>query len=79
MCGAPLKMRAAGQDHKEVIKLLGRAGDDGAQVAKDLRRLLPMKTKPEYEPDDIPLPAATRAVERAKRCVDIARRVVESV
>lgn len=79
VCGARLKVRAAGQDHKEVIKLLGDAGEDGAQLAKDLQRLLPMKTKAEYEPDDIPLPTATRAVDRARRCVSIARRVVEAL
>lgn len=79
VCGARRKERAAGQDHREVITLLRRSGDDGSLLAKDLQRLLPLKTATEYEPDDVPLPAATRAVERAKRCVDIARRVVGSL
>jgi len=35
-----------------------------------------MKTKAEYDPDDIPLPAASTAVGRAQRCVAVARRVV---
>jgi len=79
VCGARLQGRAAGQTHNEVIKLLGRAGDDGVKLAKDLQRLLPMTTKAEYEPDDIPLSAASQAVERAQRCVTIARRVVGSL
>jgi uncharacterized protein (UPF0332 family) len=79
VCGARLKKRAAAQDHRETISLLSQAGDDGSQLAKDLQRLLPMKTKTEYEPDDVPLPAAIRAVEWAKRCVDVARRVVGSL
>jgi len=79
VCGARLKERAAGQDHREAIKLLGRAGEDGSQLAKDLQRLLPLKTTAEYEPDEIPLSKATGAVERARRCVDVARRVVGSL
>jgi|SRR5665811_102182 len=79
VCGARLKERAAGQGHREVIKLLGRSGDDGSLLAKDLQRLLPLKTTAEYEPDDIPLTKASTAVERAKRCVDVARRVVEAL
>jgi uncharacterized protein (UPF0332 family) len=79
VCGARLKKRAAGQDHRETISLLGQAGDDGSQLAKDLQRLLPMKITAEYEPDDIPLSKASTAVQRAKRCVDVARRVVVSL
>jgi hypothetical protein len=79
VCGARLKKRAAGQDHRETIGLLGEAGDDGSQLAKDLQRLLPLKTTAEYEPDDIPLSKASTAVQKAKRCVDVARRVVGSL
>ena len=38
-----------------------------------------MKAKAEYDPDDIPKAAADKAVDRAKRCVDIAQRVVVSL
>jgi hypothetical protein len=76
VCGVRLGERAAGQDHDEVLVLLKKAGKDGAEVEKDLRRLLPMKTKAEYDPDDIPISAASRAVARAQRCVAVARRVV---
>lgn len=77
--GARLKERAAGQDHAETISLLGQAGDDGSELAKDLQRLLPMKTTAEYEPDAIPLSRASTAVQRATRCVAVARRVVGSL
>lgn len=73
--GVRLGVRAAGQDHEEVIVLLRTAGPDGTAVAKDLGRLLPMKTRAEYEPDDIPPSDAARAVERARRIVQVARRV----
>jgi HEPN domain-containing protein len=67
--------RAAGQDHDQVLSLLREAGQDGAEVERNLARLLPLKTKAEYEPDDIAVSEATRAVERAGRCVAVARRL----
>jgi hypothetical protein len=45
--GARLGTRAAGQDHDEVLGLLSQAGADGAEVARHLARLLPLKTKAE--------------------------------
>ena len=78
VCGVRLGKRAAGQDHDRAGELLKEAGRDGAELGKDLRRLLPMKTKAEYDPDDIPLFAASKAVGRAARCVAVARRVVSS-
>ena len=50
VCGARLGERSAGEDHDQVLTLLQQAGRDGASVEKDLRRLLPLKTKAEYEP-----------------------------
>ncbi|MCP4968601.1 MAG: HEPN domain-containing protein [bacterium] len=79
VCGVRLGERAAGQDHDEVFVLLKTAGKDGAEVEKNLRRVLPLKTKAEYDPDDIPLSTASRAVDRAQRCVGVARRVVASL
>ncbi|VAW08992.1 hypothetical protein MNBD_ACTINO01-1786 [hydrothermal vent metagenome] len=75
VCGARIGKRATGPDHDQALVLLDQAGTDGAALAKELRRLLPLKTKAEYDPDDIPLSAASRAVDRAHRCVAIARRV----
>lgn len=75
VCGARLGVRAAGEDHDHVLGLLRLAGRDGAEIETELRRLLPLKTKAEYEPDDIAPSIAARAVERAVRCAAIARRV----
>jgi hypothetical protein len=54
------------------------AGRDGSAIEKELRRLLPLKTKAEYDPDEIPVSVAKKAVERADRCVTVARRVSAS-
>lgn len=75
VCGARLGKRAAGQDHDQVLDLLREAGPDGAEVERELRRLLPLKTKAEYEPDDIAPAVAAKAVERAQRSAAVARRV----
>lgn len=75
VCGARLGQRAAGENHDQVLALLHQAGRDGAEVERDLRRLLPLKTKAEYEPDDIAPSIAAKAVERAQRCAAVAGRV----
>jgi hypothetical protein len=59
--------------------LLRQAGKDGAAIEADLRRLLPLKTKAEYDPDGVAPSAATKAVERAQRCTQVSRRVANSV
>lgn len=76
--GIRLGTRAAGDDHEQALTLLRQAGRDGTAVAKELARLLPMKTRAEYEPDEIPQSAANKAVERARRCVVVARNVLSS-
>lgn len=68
--------RAAGQNHDDVLTLLRDAGPDGAEVHTQLVRLLPLKTTAEYDPDEIPGPTATKAVERARRCVKTAERLI---
>jgi hypothetical protein len=73
--GIRLGKRSGGQNHEEVLGLLDTAGSDGKEVAKELGRLLPLKTKAEYDPTDVSKTDAGRAVERARRCVAIARRV----
>jgi len=75
VCGARLGRRAAGEDHDQVLGLLRQAGPDGAEVARDLRRLLPLKSRTEYAPDDIAPSVAAKAVERANRCSAVAQRV----
>jgi hypothetical protein len=74
--GTRVGQRAAGQDHDEVLALLRQAGPDGAEVHSQLIRLLPLKSKAEYDPDDIAKTVADKAVERARRCVAIAQRLV---
>lgn len=78
VCGARLGKRAAGEEHDQVLALLRQAGPDGAEVERDLRRLLPLKTKAEYEPDDIGPSVATKAVERAQRCAAVAWRIAST-
>ncbi len=75
VCGARLGQRAAGEGHDQVVSLLATGGADGNAVAKDLRRLLPLKTQAEYEPEGIAHGVASKAVERAQRCVIVARAV----
>lgn len=79
VCGARLGERAAGDDHDQVLSLLRQAGPDGAKVEKELRRLLPLKTKTEYEPDDVAPRVARQAVERAQRCAQVARAVAAAL
>jgi HEPN domain-containing protein len=43
---------------------------------RTLTRLIPLKNRAEYEPEDVPKATAKRAVENAERIVQIARRVV---
>ncbi len=54
-------------------------GPDGAEVERHLRRLLPLRTKAEYEPDEIAPSVATKAVERAQRCTVVAQRVATTI
>ena len=75
VCGGRVGRRITGEDHDRVLELLKQSGRDGADVARDLRGLLPLKTRTEYEPDLVASGIATRAVERAQRCVGIARAV----
>jgi len=77
--GARPGQRAAGQDHDQVLSLLRDAGSDGIALAKDLVRLLPLKTKAEYAADDIAISEAKRAVERTSRCVVVARTVLQGL
>ena len=77
--GARLGSRAAGDDHNAAVTLLGYAGPDGAAVAKELTRLLPLKTRAEYDPDDVPASTARRAVDQALRSVAAAHRTITSL
>ena len=75
VCGARLGQRAAGEDHAQVLTLLATAGRDGTDLEREVRRLLPLTTRAEYEPEEIATSVATKAVERARRCAAIAQSV----
>lgn len=76
VAGARTRQRPASGDHGHAVDLLQKAGSDGVEVAKQLARLLPLKTRAEYEPDDVPRSVAAKAVDSARRAVAVARRVV---
>lgn len=78
VCGARLGERAAGEAHQQALDLLRTAGSEGVAVERELRRLLPLKTTAEYEPDDVASGVAKKAVDRALRCVEIAQAVAGS-
>lgn len=74
--GARTGQRAAGTEHAQAAVLLGQAGREGRDAARLLARVMPLKNRAEYEPQDVPKATATRAVEQADRIVQIARQVV---
>jgi HEPN domain-containing protein len=76
ICGARTGQRSAGEDHQNATVLLGQAGREGSEAARVMTRLLPLKNRAEYEPEDVPKASARRAVEQAGKLVEIARRVV---
>jgi hypothetical protein len=76
ICGARTGQRPAGGEHGQAVSLLNRAGREGTDAARILTRLMPLKNRAEYDPDDVPKAMARRAVEQADRIVGIARHVV---
>lgn len=76
VCGARTRQRSTAQGHEQSLSLLRQAGDDGKELAKHLSRLLPLKTKAEYDPADVPKGVASRAVGAARKAVAVARAVV---
>jgi hypothetical protein len=75
VCGIRIGVRHAGDDHHQVFSLLDQAGPDGGEVKRHLQRLLPLKTRAEYESDAIDRATAGKALERARRCVTVAARL----
>ena len=53
VCGIRLGKRSGRQNHEEVLGLLDTAGANGKALVKELGRLLPLKTKAEYDPVDV--------------------------
>lgn len=77
-CCARIGQRPRGQDHKEAVAVLVRVEPGGAQMAKDLQRLLAQKDDAHYGLQLLRHGDAAKAVEWAKRLAAKARAVVES-
>jgi hypothetical protein len=77
-CCAKLKERPRGQSHAEATKLLATVVPHGAEMARDLERLLKRKDDAHYGLTFLSHADASKLVGYAKRMVELARRVVES-
>ena len=77
-CCARLGVRARGQAHTEAVDLLGTVEPRGADMAKDLRRLLNRKDDSQYGLAFVSSAEAGRTVGWAKRLLGHARRAVEA-
>jgi HEPN domain-containing protein len=65
-------------EHVQAVTHLELARDDGKQAARHLKRLIPMKTRAEYDPAPLRRTDAATAVKAAERMLDIAGTVVRS-
>ncbi len=66
-------------EHTQAVKHLESTGGEGKAAARHLRRLLPLKTRAEYEPTPMRQTEAKTAVQAAERIVDQAVAAVASV
>jgi len=76
-CCARLGVRARGQSHAEAVELLGRVEPRGADMAKDLQRLLNRKDGAQYGLAFVSAGEASSMVGWAKRLFGHAQRAVE--
>jgi len=65
-------------EHAQAPAHLEAAGEDGKLAARHLRRLVPLKTRAEYDPAPVRAAEATAAVSAATRMVAIARETLKS-
>ena len=77
-CCARLGVRARGASHAEAVELLGSVEPGGADMAKDLQRLLHRKDDSHYGVAFVSTGEASRMVGWARRLSDHARRAVEA-
>ena len=77
-CCTRLGLRARGQSHAEAVELLGTVAPGGADMAKDLQRLLNRKDDSQYGLTFVSAAEATRMVGWAKRLLVRARKAVEA-
>lgn len=62
--------------HEQAADFVAKAGNEGKEIARELRRLLPLKTQAHCEPGQVSATRARGAVAAAERAVAIARRTV---
>ena len=77
-CCARLGVRARGRSHADAVDLLGTVEPRGADMAKDLQRLLNRKDDSQYGLAFVSSAEASRMVSWAKRLHGLARRAVEA-
>jgi len=63
-------------EHTQAAGHVEGAGTDGRKAAAQLRRLMPLKNRAEYDPVPVPVSEAKSAVKAAERLLAIADRVV---
>ncbi len=77
-CCARMGARARGRSHAEAVELLGTVEPRGADMAKDLQRLLNRKDDSQYGLAFVSAGEASRMVGWANRLLGHARRAVEA-
>ena len=77
-CCARRGLRPRGQSHAEAVELLSTVAPGGADMAKDLQRLLNRKDDSQYGLTFVSAAEATRMVSWAKRLLERARKAVEA-
>jgi hypothetical protein len=65
--------------HEQAAQFVAGAGVDGRDIAKGLRRLLPLKTQAQYSSRPVARSQAEQCVRAARRAVAVARRVTGRV
>ena len=74
---AAARLRAVWRgEHDQAPRHLETAGAEGKDAARHLRRLLPLKTRAQYDPVPVSAAAARAAVTAAERLVAISKAVV---
>lgn len=76
IAGANLGTVWAGE-HSQAANHVESAGEAGKQAATQLRRLVPLKNRAEYDPQPVRAADARAAVKAAEKITAIARRTVE--
>ena len=69
ICGRVLRVASTGEDHAQAVALLRTATTEGPAYAKELRRLVEIKTAAQYSPAITSAEVATRSLAWAERLV----------